>query len=51
MALAIDAIDVIDRRGPSNEIHCRLQPKKTKVTLYYLLIYVPAKDILPALHY
>ena len=30
------AIDVIDRRGPSNEMHRQLQPKKTNVTLYYL---------------
>ena len=28
------AVDVIDRRGPSNEMCCQLQPKKTKVTLY-----------------
>ena len=28
------AVDVIDRRGPSNEMRCRLQPKKTKVRLY-----------------
>ena len=32
------AIDVIDRRGPSNKMHCQLQPKKTKVTLYYPFI-------------
>ena len=25
------AINVIDRRGPGNKIHCQLQPKKTKV--------------------
>ena len=31
--MALD-IDVIDRRGPSNEMHCQLQPKKTKVKLY-----------------
>ena len=30
------AIDVIDRRGPSNEMHHQLKPKKTKVRLYYL---------------
>ena len=23
-------VDVIDRRGPSNEMRCQLQPKKTK---------------------
>ena len=28
------AIDVIDRRGPSNEMRHQLQPKKTKVRLY-----------------
>ena len=30
------AVDVIDRRGPSNEMCGHLQPKKTKVTLCYL---------------
>ena len=28
------AVDVINRRGPSNEMHHQLQPKKTKVRLY-----------------
>ena len=28
------AVDVINRRGPSNEIHHKLQLKKNKVTLY-----------------
>ena len=28
------AINVIDRRGPSNEMQRQLQPKKTKVRLY-----------------
>ena len=28
------AIDVIDRRDPSNEMHRQLQPKKTEVRLY-----------------
>ena len=28
------AIDVIDRRGPSNEMRHQLQPKKTEVRLY-----------------
>ena len=28
------AVNVIDRRGPSNEKHCHLQPNKTKVKLY-----------------
>ena len=32
MALAIDAVDRCD---PSNKMSCQLQPKKTKVTLYY----------------
>ena len=29
------AINVIDRHGPSNEMRRHLQPKKTKVRLYY----------------
>ena len=41
-------IEVIDRRGPSNEMCRQLQPKKIKVRLY---IYIAAKDILLALHY
>ena len=28
------AVDVIDKRGPSNEMRHQLQPKKTKVRLY-----------------
>ena len=28
------AIDVVDRRDPSIEMRCQLQPKKTKVGLY-----------------
>ena len=28
------AVDVIDRRGPYNEMRRQLQPKKTKVRLY-----------------
>ena len=28
------AIDVINRCGPSNELHHQLQPKKTKARLY-----------------
>ena len=32
MALAVDAID---RCGRSNEMRYQLQPKETKVTLYY----------------
>ena len=43
------AVDVIDRRGPSNETRCQLQPKKTKVNL--LAIYIAAKDVLAVLHY
>ena len=31
MALTINAVD---ERGPSNELHCQLQPVKAKVTLY-----------------
>ena len=32
------AVDVNDRRGPSYEMRCQLQPKKAKVMLYYLFI-------------
>ena len=32
------AVDVIDRRGPRNEMRCQLRPKKTKVRLYQLFI-------------
>ena len=28
------AVNIIDRRGPSNEMRRQLQPKKTKVRLY-----------------
>ena len=28
------AVDIIDRRGPSNEMRRQLQPKKTKVRPY-----------------
>ena len=28
------AIDVIDRHGPSNEMHRQLMPKKAKIRLY-----------------
>ena len=28
------AVDVVDRRGPSNEMRCQLQPKNPKVRLY-----------------
>ena len=38
MALDIDAIDIINRRGPSNKMRHHLQTKKTKVRLYYPLI-------------
>ena len=37
------AVDVINRRGPSNEMCRQLQPKKTKVTL--LSEYITTKDI------
>ena len=40
------AIDVIDRRDPSNEMHCQLQPNKTKVA-----VYIAVKDVLASLHY
>ena len=32
------AVDIINRRGLSNEMHCQLQPKKTKVRPYYPFI-------------
>ena len=32
------AVDIKDGHGPSNEMHHQLQLKKTKVTLYKLLI-------------
>ena len=44
------AINIIDRHSPSNEMHRQLQPKKTKVRLYYPFIYMAAKEILAALH-
>ena len=31
-------VNIIDRHGPSNEMRCQLQLKKTKVTLYYLFM-------------
>ena len=37
------AVNVIDRRGPSNEMHCQLQLKKAKVRLHVLAIYIAAK--------
>ena len=55
------AINFIDRRGSSNEMHCQLQPKKTMyyyiIIIYYIVqtlhgvltVYIAAKDILPAL--
>ena len=39
------AVNVINRRGPSNEMRRQLQPKKTNI----LAIYIAAEDILPAL--
>ena len=35
--LMAHAINAIDRRGSSNKICCQLQPKQTKIMLYYLL--------------
>ena len=34
------AVDFIDRCGPSNKMHHQLQPKKTKVKLYYLILFI-----------
>jgi len=42
------AVDIIDRRGPSNEMCRQLQPKKPKVRL--LAVYVTVKDVLAVLH-
>ena len=44
------AIDVIDRRDPSNEMRRQLQPKKTQVKAIVAL-YTAAKDVLATLHY
>ena len=44
------AVDVINRRGPSNEIRRQLQPKETKGKAV-LAVGIAAKDILPVLHY
>ena len=41
------AVNFIDRRGPSNKMRRQLQPKKTKVMLYSLFIYIVVKDIYP----
>ena len=40
------AVDVIDRRDPSNEIHRQLQIKKTKIKAI-LAACIAAKDIYP----
>ena len=40
------AIDIIDRRGPSNEMCHHLQPKKT-----VLFMCIAAKEVLLTLHY
>ena len=37
------AVNVIERRDPSNEMRRQLQPKNTKVRLYYPFIYVAAR--------
>jgi len=38
------AVDIIDRRRPSNKMHRQLQPKKTYITHLY-----SSKRVLPAL--
>ena len=45
------AVDVIDRRGPSNKTRRQLQPKKTKASLYFIAVYIAAKDVLAVLNY
>ena len=44
------AIDVIDRRDPSNEMRRQLQPNKTNGKAIVAL-YTAAKDVLATLHY
>ena len=41
------AINVIERRALSNKMRRQLQPKKTKVRLCYITVYIAAKDIIP----
>ena len=43
------AIDFINTRDPSNEMHHQLQPKKDYGKAV-LAVYIAAKGILPALH-
>ena len=38
-------VDLVDRRCPSYEMRQQLQPKKTKVRLHILAIYIAAKDV------
>ena len=42
------SVNVIDRCGPSNKMRRKLQSKKTKAVIS---VYIPAKDVLSALHY
>ena len=34
------AVNVIDRRGPSNKTRRQLQPNRTKVRIYVLAVYI-----------
>ena len=43
------AVNVIDKRGSSNEMRCQLQPKKTGKAV--LSVYIAAKDVSASLHY
>ena len=44
------AVNVVDRRTPSKEMHRQLQPENTKVRPLILVAYIATEDILPALH-
>ena len=41
------AVDVIDRHGPSSEMHCQLKLKNNNNAV--LSVYITAKFVLPAL--
>ena len=44
------AVDIKDGRAPSNEMHCQLQLKKTKV-MPLLIVNIAAKGVLSTEHY
>ena len=45
------AFDVIDRRGPSDEMRCHAVTAKEDLGKAVLAIYIAAKTIFPVLHY